>query len=1451
MSDWEPVGKTTSNDGWEPVGGGFLDKAAGVIEGPLSVASGLLSAIPTGIRTLGELAATGDVNEALSRAQSTQEASTYTPRSKTGKAIANSVNNTLGEYQEDVANKFAGDTAFLNQEKLRRGEQLTPGDLAAENKERTLGEIVGSLYAPGIVIPRRGVKAPLEEAPKSKAAEVFDKQEVAKAAEDGWQPVGSWGIKNGEKVPASELTAKQKEILDKRQPKAGVIDPMQAMAEQLAGDKLPTTEASVPIDRMARELQTFDAIGQMLRGDEHRTLLDRAREPKPEAPAPQEPIYVDPQGQAFRGNPADPNAVRALDRQTDAFTQEMWRRPEERASDGEPLTPLTDVTREPREPIPEDQLTPNASREYELKEQPISSAGPRGRQRGAVNPDVLKEGFLKLKNLASGLRLAAVREPGGFSVLALDSNNKEVGRVQFDPVEKHSGDWVDAEKYDDVRFAPENYNLESGSTFVDEGHRRQGLAREMYKFASELGNDIQRSFSISEDGKAMWKGFEDSGLATRPEDPHRPIIQAQKPSQTGVNVPLKQRGAVGDLRNNPARVDSAKLQKQQQMAKNFKSIGLDEWDVIKTKDEALAMAKDAPDISKDYGQKSLVSGINMEAALTNNPILKFARTVFKDSRAWMDQMSRKYVTSNDTGLSHLWPKFSTEQRINLMDALMEADKRQVELTDRVMDEMGFTPAMKQFAKTFRDADEVLLKKQNENAAKLGLEETDRRVGHFPGIFTGSYKTLVVVDKGGKKQAVAVLATDTKAQQKLAQEYAKKNFPDATFIEQERAGLAGVSNRYYSDIFSGWNDVLNLLGREDPRFAEVTSIVDKAVLDANNRLFNFNVHELAKKGVVGNEGNKPWLSPKENADQAFKALVRYFEEGFQHHALQVPLKEMREIMTAPETDHMPNAKNYLEQYVKKVTGDDLNQLGRAINTILDQPFRFMPNFSIDKNKNVKFGVGVGPSVPMKLSGAIKNNMAQLYMGWFNWMFTAAQMVQPVQTGLPFLQHAASRIGADPMQVAKSMGKGGVDFLVAFTESVGGKEIKGLDPTMREAFKYAKERGMFEFSEIERAYQGTQSRVGRAKDQLAEVNMKLGEQTTRTPMFMAFADLLVSQGIPKERAFPIAENLTQASMIDYHQWERPMVYGKLGVMGGFMSGLTTFKHGLTSQGVYLGKQLVKPVGGAKRSAAVLPLAYATAAAIAFAGITGMPFYNELDSVYRYMTNHLGGEEHSIRGSFLSNSPEWLNSGMVSAASGLNLQSKFSTADMIPDASHPLRAISPYGEGAWNIAKTGYDFAKNRDAQGERNFAGAVTPSGWKGVTENYLSKDENGNFLGKDGLPILHRTEDEWQTRMFTGVRSQREALERQSIWDARSKERSDTERRKEIATEYERRIVNNNMDTDSQQKLMQEYQDRKGDVADLLRLWQKAAIEKQQTEKQRLEGTPNSVRGYNRWEYFQK
>lgn len=123
------------------------------------------------------------------------------------------------------------------------------------------------------------------------------------------------------------------------------------------------------------------------------------------------------------------------------------------------------------------------------------------KQGGAVNMNVMKDGFQKLKQLADGTWLRAHNDGTMFHIDAMKDGHK-IAHVEMAP------EYID-------RMSSDERNMKAYMTHVREDMRGKGYASEMYKFASELGNDVQRSESQTPMGKAMWDKFHEKGMAKK------------------------------------------------------------------------------------------------------------------------------------------------------------------------------------------------------------------------------------------------------------------------------------------------------------------------------------------------------------------------------------------------------------------------------------------------------------------------------------------------------------------------------------------------------------------------------------------------------------------------------------------------------------------------------------------------------------------------------------------------------------------------------------------------------------------------------------------------------------------------------------------------------------------------------------------------------------------------
>lgn len=879
---------------------------------------------------------------------------------------------------------------------------------------------------------------------------------------------------------------------------------------------------------------------------------------------------------------------------------------------------------------------------------------------------------------------------------------------------------------------------------------------------------------------------------------------------------------------------------------------LSEFEAVATPEEAVSMAtaNGFKDNAPTVVGKTVGSGPRYAAIMTNNPIIKYANTALTNAYRAADKFSSTYLTSKD-GLSTTWSKMNDVEKGRVREALLDGDKRQARVTDAEMIQRGFSDMERRLVNKYYEANEAMFQRWNQVLAEQGHAPIARREGHVPGIFKGAYKALVTDEKG----VTGVIAADSVYELNAAKRYFAEKHPNYTVVDQGRKGLADYKNQ--SDIFSGMNDILQLLAEHDPKFREVQAMVNEAIKHGNNSIYAFNKHELSKKGVLGNVGNKPWLDAKKNTDQWFKSMIQYFEEGAQHHELQGPLNAIDKLATDPNIP-MPKTKEFLNHLTAKVEGKNAGN-GFAVGA----------NWAIDAGPKA---LGFGPRQSLQLAGAVKNRINELFMGWGNFVFTGVQILQPLQTGLPFLQLAGGRLGKN-LSAPKAMFNGGTSFLLMQIEEMTGKNLGKIVPEyQREAYKYAKEVGMLSTNEMERAYEGTKGKWSQRRDAVAGYNIKLGDKLSRTPMFMAFVDMLHDTGIPMDRVLTTADNLTQFSMIDYHQLQRPELYSKAGTLGQFAGGLTTFKHGYMSQLAKLAQEAspvdvtVRKNNGMDRGiklkpAQIAPAGLSAAAVVAFAGLTGAPFYDELDNVFGVLTDKFGGKRENIRDAFLKNLPEWVKSGAISNISNVAIQSKFSSANMIPDTIPKL--LSPHLSAAYDMGEALIDVAKNGDKQAWDNALMAFSPSTLKGAVEDWRLTDPNGLVHNKQGEGTVVRSPEGRELRKWTGLRPTDEVVQREKDFKARQAEQADAEAKKKIGIDFSRKVTNskpiNEMTPEElevakmeNQAKAQEYAKRGGDPKSLVKLVEEKALAQKTTEEaRRAQGIKPTIGSMRKQEYYNK
>lgn len=822
---------------------------------------------------------------------------------------------------------------------------------------------------------------------------------------------------------------------------------------------------------------------------------------------------------------------------------------------------------------------------------------------------------------------------------------------------------------------------------------------------------------------------------------------------------------------------------------------------VTTPEAVIAAADGANDISAmaAAGGKSVSPGINHLAIKTNNPLVKYMRAKTREIFVEADRLTEKYITGPD-GIGKLVQKMTPAEKAEVVQLLQLGDKKQQRITRELMDKHGFSDIQKDFVERFYEMDQAKLDLWNQKRAEAGMKPVEGREGHVPGIFKGDFKQLVLSPDG---KPLGVIAVDSKWQLNAARKSMLEKFPDAKFSPVRRSSLGGSAGR--ATEFGAMQELLKMLAEQDPSFKEVQDLISSAIVNEADKAYGAAQHALRKKGIVGNEGNKPWLDAGRNAEDFIKAYLQHWEDQTISH-LSLPVEEnVRSLMQNPALDNMPRAKSYVDSYLKNMSGRGTGELGQAINVILDTPSRWL---------------GFGPSASREMVQQFNKRMGQYSMGFGNLLFSVTQWLQVAQTGMPELTAAAKQLGVPQAKVIPSLTRAMVDML--------SQTVKEPSAELKVTLDEARARGLLTFSEFTDVNKITQSKASAAFDKVADFNRaELGEKPTRPIMFRAAVLMLKDTGLEGKALYDAAYNITQAGMFDYRMNERPMMYQKMGVAGQLAGGLQTFKHAYLGQLNRLGSNGLKDPVSALLAASAL---------VGYAGIMGVPFYQEADQLFQYMTEK-AGKRTTIAEYALKEMPRWMQRGAISDITNINMQSRLSSADVLPNS--PAEAISPWFSTVGRIGQAVGDVASFNDKLAWGNLGTQLAPQGpLKGLAEKAFSTDDEGYVLNREGLRGNVRTEWDKGVRTFTGGRSLDEAITGENQYNSGQRLKGYRDTQKSIMEKVKRDFVQGNLTQEQVRDYAKKFTDAKGDpdqfVRDLIEFAKTAKLDKQR----RLQGIPS-------------
>jgi len=972
------------------------------------------------------------------------------------------------------------------------------------------------------------------------------------------------------------------------------------------------------------------------------------------------------------------------------------------------------------------------------------------KQGGAVNPEVFTEGFQKVKELANGVRLYATGLGDRVAIEAVEDGEKIAGG-EFKPT-----DLINANKAD--LFA---------DVIVSE---QKGTAPEIYRFASELGNDVVPSKIRTDAGKAMWNKFQRDGLA---KGVTRPFI------------PKSQKGALLVKWG----ADANKAEVLNKLPGMKKALGAFVPEKL-TVDEVIERAKATGE--KDVQQNVLQKGANW---FTKGAIFQAVKTgnsfVAKTAQDWLqaDRTSRGEIQQfihDDTAPA--FRAMNNDEAATVGTLLNLADFYKEKITPEMMEKYNLSDKQRAAIDSHQRLMDKAFAAINEARAAAGKNPIDRRVAYAAMRAEGDFKrTIYKLNEAGEKEVVGVVGSNFSTKgaigairkgvsgKILGKEFSTSDSTTRFLKDLEAKGYIIGDERSFGTGRKGqaqlaFQQAMEHMAETNPATKELLDVISQISQENAYAFLNAKKHTLAKKGVFGMQGRKEWVSEYQNAKDLLESNLLYAENAFRWAEYSKAMQETKKLLASDV--EMPNAKEWIERYTNNAMGINPSVFGKTVEDAVNQAFTSM---------------GVGPTFVGQTAAVSKKVINTVLLG-LNPRFLLTNLIQPAMA-LPALS-----------SYLKSKGVGNTEALMydyyVWGALSGSKRLVGskdISPLEADAFAYAKKNAVYTTDLIDTSTKARKD-LGYGFDKVGSFASAPVEASTRSSVFMAFVKLLNDSGMTKEDGlFETAHNLTDVAQTNYNKIERPMAYNSLGLVGELGVNLQSWYHNELSKISMFARQIPD-------EKQFRPLLTQLATYLVAAGAVGFPGFQEMESVYKYITTKLGKpdsltlrvlETQSAVNKELGWKQNYAMSHGLPAVVGLDLSKSIGMGNIAKDSL--LDFAFPGASKLGAMLESQYRFAKNpTDDVTAKNMLRENIPVGLTGpLDRTWYEKDVAGGRAGVNRAdlmkptgasitpgPVRNEADRFWKTLGMTGVN---ESVQKDIKWQLDEQTRAYTElRSKELS-----------------------------------------------------------------------
>jgi len=607
-----------------------------------------------------------------------------------------------------------------------------------------------------------------------------------------------------------------------------------------------------------------------------------------------------------------------------------------------------------------------------------------------------------------------------------------------------------------------------------------------------------------------------------------------------------------------------------------------------------------------------------------------------------------------------------------------------------------------------------------------------------------------------------LASDSKAGIKAQAAALLKQMPELKVDYAEGHSVSLQGNK--TDLQSAYTTMLDIAGRDDPVVLALKKAVEEQTVVETEFTLAQTKHFKKKSNIRGFVGDRPGYGGLSESLAFFEEQIQYGKNAYNWTEMQKAGDIVKDVLANPVLrDEQPNNIKYAREYFKNALGQGQSQVTRALEDSLRKGLGTTSD---------AFSNGIGKAKSYFILDKLSVSAG----------FTLTQFIQ-LSNVLPYLTdlHAKGYKGNPVTAVMLGAPTGMAMGFAHYLKSTGHEYMNKLpDQFTKDMFLYAEENGVTTRSVYDESQLSSNfGLMGKVANALSKT-LTVPDAFTRGVAFATYAHMLKSSGAYKDQKalFQHAEELVNGSMVDYRQTERPMVFSKLGTSGNALNTLQTYPMNFYNQYSYF-------IGEAKKGN-YGPLAAAIGVQYLTAGAMGVPYVEDTYKLFTWIKDNALPADvwASMEDSpFLRDPKTWAIDtfgrssvyGALSETTGLGLTSRVSAPGVGGMIQAPGGPAIDVAKQAVSAGKALMDpTSREKTAQAVMN----ILPSGVQGAYEmapanagiTYQQRPGGrvGVFkttdIGNKDVAFV-RTPEEVELRRMTGLKSQREVVERDLTYQA--------------------------------------------------------------------------------------